>query len=52
MQISREPTVERRPSTTRPFGRSRNNRIIAGVAAGLADRRGIDPVVIRLSFVV
>jgi signal transduction histidine kinase len=34
------------------FARSRNDRIIAGVAAGLADRLGVDHVVIRLAFVV
>ncbi len=31
--------------------RSRNNRMIAGVCAGLADFFGIDPTVVRLIFV-
>ena len=30
--------------------RSRNNRMIAGVCAGLADFFGIDPTVVRLLF--
>jgi signal transduction histidine kinase len=32
--------------------RSRSDRIVAGVAAALGDRLGIDPVVVRLAFVV
>lgn len=34
------------------FARSRSDRIVAGVAAGIAERLRIDPVVIRLAFVV
>ena len=34
------------------FARSRSDRIVAGVAAGIAERLKIDPVVIRLAFVV
>jgi len=34
------------------FARSRTDRMIAGVAGGLAERLGIDPVVVRLAFVV
>jgi len=34
------------------FARSSNDRVIAGVAGGLAERLGIDPVVVRLAFVV
>jgi signal transduction histidine kinase/phage shock protein PspC (stress-responsive transcriptional regulator) len=39
---------ERRP----PFVRSRRDRVVAGVAGGLAERLGVDPVLIRLGFVV
>jgi signal transduction histidine kinase/phage shock protein PspC (stress-responsive transcriptional regulator) len=34
------------------FARSRTDRIVAGVAAGLADRLGVDHVVVRLALVV
>ena len=34
------------------FYRSRTDRVVAGVAGGLAERLGVDPVVIRFSFVV
>lgn len=37
---------------SRKLYRSRNNRMIVGVCAGLADFFGIDPTVIRLLFVV
>lgn len=36
---------------TRKLYRSRTNRMIAGVCAGLADFFGIDPTVVRLVFV-
>ena len=39
---------DRRP----PFVRSRRDRVIAGVAGGLAERLGVDSVLIRLGFVV
>lgn len=32
--------------------RSRSNRMIAGVAAGVAQHLGVDPIVVRLAFVV
>ena len=32
--------------------RSRNNRMIAGVCAGLADYFGIDPTIVRIIFVI
>jgi phage shock protein C len=35
---------------TKKLYRSRNNRMIAGVCAGLADFFGIDPTVVRLLF--
>jgi signal transduction histidine kinase len=34
------------------FARSPSDRVLTGVAAGLADRFGMDPLVIRLAFVV
>ena len=34
------------------FARSSNDRVIAGVAGGLAERLRVDPVVVRLAFVV
>ncbi|MCX6023767.1 MAG: PspC domain-containing protein [Chloroflexi bacterium] len=39
-------------SATRRFARSRNDRMIAGVAGGLAQYFGIDPVLVRLGFVL
>ena len=49
------PGADERPS--RRLGRlgvrrSRTDRIVAGVAGGIAARLGVDPVVVRLSFVV
>src|SRR5207244_3518267 len=35
-----------------PFTRSRTDRVVAGVAVGLAERLDVDPVVIRLALVV
>jgi signal transduction histidine kinase len=44
---------ERGTAEPRPlFARSSNDRVIAGVAGGLAERLGVDPVVVRLAFVV
>ena len=37
---------------TKKLYRSRNDRMIAGVAGGLAEYFGIDPTVVRLAFVV
>jgi len=37
---------------TRRFFRSRNDRMVSGVAAGLADYLQIDPVLIRAAFVL
>lgn len=34
------------------FGRSVNDRVLTGVAGGIGERLGIDPVVVRLAFVV
>jgi phage shock protein C len=35
---------------TKKLYRSRNNRMIAGVCAGIADFFGLDPTVVRLVF--
>ena len=35
---------------SRKLYRSRNNRMIVGVCAGLADFFGIDPIIVRLVF--
>lgn len=35
---------------TRKLYRSRNNRMLVGVCAGLADFFGIDPTIVRLIF--
>ena len=37
---------------SRKLYRSRNNRMIIGVCAGLADFFGIDPTIVRLLFAV
>src|SRR4051812_12587952 len=34
------------------FRRSANDRVLTGVAGGIGERLGIDPVVVRLAFVV
>ena len=36
----------------KPLTRSKSNRMIAGVCAGLADYLNIDPTVVRLLFVL
>jgi signal transduction histidine kinase/phage shock protein PspC (stress-responsive transcriptional regulator) len=41
-----------RLSSRAPFHRSQNDRVLAGVAAGIAERLGIDAIVIRLAFIV
>jgi signal transduction histidine kinase/phage shock protein PspC (stress-responsive transcriptional regulator) len=35
-----------------PVTRSRTDRVIAGVAAGISDRLGLDPALVRIAFVV
>ena len=35
-----------------PLRRDLDNRVVAGVCAGLGQRLGLDPVILRLSFVV
>lgn len=44
-----EATPDHRPALLR---RSREDRVIAGVAAGLGRYLGIDPVIIRIAFLV
>ncbi|HLA87924.1 MAG TPA: PspC domain-containing protein [Anaerolineales bacterium] len=39
-------------SDYKPLTRSKSNRMIAGVCAGLADYLNIDPTVVRLLFVL
>ena len=39
-------------ATTPLLARSREDRVVAGVAAGLAGRIGVDPVLVRLAFAV
>ena len=47
-QKARDSQAQRRPM----FVRSRRDRVITGVAGGLAERLGVDSVLIRLGFVV
>lgn len=55
-QPSREAGAERSAGgTTEPvrvLRRSRDDRVIAGVAGGLARYLGIDPLVVRIAFVI
>ncbi len=39
-------------TTRRPLRRSRSNRMIAGVVAGLADHFGLDPTLARVIYVL
>jgi phage shock protein PspC (stress-responsive transcriptional regulator) len=41
-----------RQADARPWCRPADNRMIAGVAAGVARALGVDPVVVRIGFVV
>ncbi len=34
------------------FARSRTNRVVLGVAGGLAERLGVDPIVVRIAFLL
>lgn len=38
--------------TGRPLRRSRSNKVIAGVVAGLADHFGLDPTLARVIYVL
>ena len=46
--MSANPAVPRR----RSFSRSQNDRVLAGVASGIADRLGVDPLAARAAFVL
>src|SRR2546427_2150856 len=57
--MSAEPDPEPERRSHRPgwvdrlgLTRSTTDRVIAGVAGGIAERLGVDPVVVRLAFVV
>src|SRR5436309_14356644 len=50
-RIADKPTHRRPARSLRPH-RSARNRIVAGVAAGLGEQLGVDPVVLRRAFVV
>ncbi|HVE91739.1 MAG TPA: PspC domain-containing protein [Actinomycetota bacterium] len=45
-------SVLRRQADHLAFSRSSGNRVVAGVAAGLGQRLGVDPVFVRASFVL
>jgi len=40
------------PDVSRPLRRSRTNRVIAGVVGGLAEYFGVDPILLRVVYVV
>jgi signal transduction histidine kinase/phage shock protein PspC (stress-responsive transcriptional regulator) len=46
------PARGRRWLDSLSFSRSRNNRVIAGVAGGLGERLGVDPILTRIAFVL
>jgi signal transduction histidine kinase len=51
----RAPTatqVPQRPATSAAIVRSRTNRVLLGVAGGLGERLGVDPVLVRVAFAV
>jgi phage shock protein C len=50
--MSIQKTKEVRMNNEKKLTRSRNDRMLAGVCAGLADYLGMDPTVIRLVFVL
>ncbi|HXW34428.1 MAG TPA: PspC domain-containing protein [Acidimicrobiales bacterium] len=47
-----EPTETEGRHSARPLRRDTRNRILGGVASGLADYLGVDPAVMRIAFVV
>ncbi|MCL6472757.1 MAG: PspC domain-containing protein [Firmicutes bacterium] len=51
-QQAREAQAKEAPKEPRKLYRSRRNRVIAGVAGGLGEYLGIDPVVIRILWVL
>jgi signal transduction histidine kinase len=44
--------VPQRPATSPAIVRSRTNRVLLGVAGGLGERLGVDPVLVRVAFAV
>lgn len=52
--VTKEPKAEKNhpPQGTRTLYRSRDNSVIAGVAGGLGEYFSLDPVIIRLLFVL
>jgi phage shock protein PspC (stress-responsive transcriptional regulator) len=57
MEIADPPTESSAPSDNGPrseerLHRRRDGRMVAGVAAGLADYFGIDPTLVRIGFLV
>jgi signal transduction histidine kinase len=44
--------VPHRPASSAAIVRSRDNRVLLGVAGGLGERLGVDPVLIRVAFAV
>ncbi len=44
--------VTERPLSELRFARSRDDALISGVAGGLGERLGVDPVIVRVAFVV
>src|SRR5215213_9334118 len=51
----RAPTatqVPQRPASSAAIVRSRDNRVLLGVAGGLGERLGVDPILVRIAFAV
>jgi MYXO-CTERM domain-containing protein len=47
------PTLDPRPQTVRPpLRRSDDERVISGVAGGIGQHLGIDPLLVRIAFVL
>jgi len=44
--------VPQRPASSAAFVRSRSNRVLLGVAGGLGEQLGVDPVLVRVAFAV
>ena len=44
--------VPQRPASSAAIVRSRTNRVLLGVAGGLGERLGVDPVLVRVAFAV
>ena len=44
------PTVDLRATTSGRLTRSSTDRVVVGVAGGIGERIGVDPIVVRLGF--